>query len=278
VYDAVAMIAEQKPLQPDPEGDATQGASATAVSAGTGHITRAFTALEALVEGPRTAASIARVLGVNRSTALRLMTELESIGYVRRDPEDKRYSTVPARFYSLIASQVDHADWSEYVDPVLSGLRDEYGEAAIMGVPANGTMVYLAFFPSVHLVAVREQLGTTRPMHCSALGKAYLSALDRRALDGELALLTYRGGTKRAARGPLELREKLQRSRDRGYAIDGDETFDGGTCVAVPLRIGGSIVGAIGLSGPSARFDEDRIAQIGEGLVEASRKLAGSAA
>jgi DNA-binding IclR family transcriptional regulator len=37
-------------------------------------------------------------------------------------------------------------------------------------------------------------------MHCSALGKAYLSALDDRALDSELAVLNYRK-TRTAPRG-----------------------------------------------------------------------------
>ena len=87
------------------------------------------------------------------------MTELESIGYVRRDPASKRYTIIPARFYQLISSHVDHADWSVVVDPVLSDLRDQFGEASMMGVPANGTMVYLAFFPSVHIITVRDRLG-----------------------------------------------------------------------------------------------------------------------
>ena len=103
-----------------------------------------------------------------------------------------------------------------------------------MGVPANGTMVYLAFFPSVHLVMVRERLGTTRPMHCSALGKAYLSALDDRALDSELALLTYHGGTPKAARGPIELRERLERARQSGYAIDREEIVRGRDAASRP--------------------------------------------
>jgi DNA-binding IclR family transcriptional regulator len=236
-------------------------------------LARAFVSLEAIAEAPRTAADIARILGVNRSTSLRLMTELEATGYVRRDPRTKRYAVVPARFYALIASQDDHADWSEIVDPVLSGLRDEFGEAAIMGVPANGTMVYLAFFPSVHLVAVRERLGTTRPMHCSALGKAYLSGLSPAALDVELALLTYRGGTARAAKGPIELRERVERARARGYAIDRNESFEDATCVAAPLRIGASLVGAIGVSGPSSRFDDERIRRAGERLVEVTSRL-----
>jgi DNA-binding IclR family transcriptional regulator len=145
-----------------------------------------------------------------------------------------------------------------------------------MGVPANGTMVYLAFFPSMHVIMVRERLGTTRPMHCSALGKAYLSELDDRALDGELALLTYQGGTRNAARGPMELRERLEETRKRGYAIDRDETVEGASCVAIPARIGGSLVGAIGLSGPSSRMSDQRIAQIGDRLTRIALRLAGS--
>jgi DNA-binding IclR family transcriptional regulator len=241
-----------------------------------GHIARAFRALETLIPGPQTAARIAQALGVNRSTALRLMSEIEQLGYVVRDPDTKSYSIAPARFYPFISSHADHLDWSMVIDPILSDLRDEFGEASIMGVPANGTMVYLAFFPSVHVIMVRERLGTTRPMHCSALGKAYLSALDDRALDSELALLTYQGGTKNAARGPMELRERLEETRKRGYSIDRDETVEGASCVAIPVRIGGSLVGAIGLSGPSSRMTDQRIAQMGERLTRVALKLTGS--
>jgi DNA-binding IclR family transcriptional regulator len=246
------------------------------LNAGGSHISRAFHALEALASGPQTAASIAQVIGVNRSTALRLLSEIESLGYVVRDPDTKSYAIIPTRFYPFISSHADHLDWSMVVDPVLSGLRDEFGEASIMGVPANGTMVYLAFFPSVHVIMVRERLGTTRPMHCSALGKAYLSALDDRTLDSELALLTYQGGTQNSARGPMELRGRLEETRKRGYAIDRDETLEGGSCVAVPARIGGSLIGAIGLSGPSSRMTDQRIAEIGKRLLQVSLRLSGS--
>jgi DNA-binding IclR family transcriptional regulator len=255
-----------------------ESAPAEAVSlhpAGT-HIARTFQALEALVGGPQSAAAIAQVLGVNRSTALRLMTEIEALGYVNRDPDTKSYALAPARFHRFVSSHADHLDWSMVVDPVLSDLRDEFGEASIMGVPANGTMVYLAFFPSVHLIMVRERLGTARPMHCSALGKAYLSALDDRTLDSELALLNYQGGTDLAARGPIELRERVDHSRRRGYATDLDETAEGATCVAVPARIGGTLVGAIGLSGPSSRITEPRIVQMGARLKDISLRLAGA--
>ena len=235
---------------------------------------RALRAIEELANGPRSASEVARALAVNRSTALRLLQELEESGYVARDPRTKHYQTVSTRFYALIANHEDHADWSEAVDPILAELRDEFGEATMMGVPANGTMVYLAFFPSTHLVAVRERLGTVRPMHASALGKAYLAALEPDALDVELARLSFTGGSPRAAKGPIELRERLAAARERGYAIDRNETFDGVTCVAAPARIGRALIGAIGVSGPSSRFDDAQIGQVGERIGELMRPLA----
>lgn len=252
------------------------GQEVASLNTGVSQVRRVFQALEALIHGPKSAANVAQALNVNRSTALRLMTEIESLGYVARDPETKSYAIAAGRFYPFISSSMDHLDWSMVVDPVLSELRDEFGEASIMGVPANGTMVYLAFYSSVHIIMVRERLGTARPMHCSALGKAYLSALDDHSLDSELALLNYQGGTEFAARGPIELRKRLEETRQRGYAIDRDETAEGARCVAVPVRIGGTLVGAIGVSGPSSRFGDQRIAQMGERLKEVSTRLVGS--
>ncbi len=193
---------------------------------------------------------------------MRLLAELVATGYVARD-EGKRYSTVPSRFFGLVALREPHADWSQLIDPVLAAIRDDCGEATMLGVPANGTMVYLAFFPSQHVVAVSEHLGTVRPMHCSALGKAYLSALGAAALDAELGRLSYAGGTTTAAKGPIELRGRLEEARETGFAVDRGETFEGVTCLAAPVRVQGSLIGAAGISGPSSRFTDATIHLLG---------------
>ena len=230
-------------------------------------IQRALRTIELLAGESLTAAELARELGVNRSSALRLLAELATTGYVASDPATKRYSTVHSKFFGLVALGEPHADWSQLIDPVLAAIRDDCGDATMLGVPANGTMVYLGFFPTRHMVAVSEQLGTVRPMHCSALGKAYLSALDPDTLDSELGRLSYAGGTYLAAKGPLELRRRLVVARETGYAVDRDETFDGVTCVASAVRIRGSLIGAAGISGPSNRLPEERIRELGLRLV-----------
>lgn len=243
--------------------------SAGVRAAGESQLRRGLRALEALADRPRTASEVARLLGVNRSTALRLLAELEDCGYVKRDPLNKRYSPRAERFYALIVSQHEHVDWSELIQPALALLQEESGEATVFGVPANGTMVYMAYFPSPHPVAVRERVGTVRPMHASALGQAYLSALDPAALQLELRRIVYEGGTERAVKEPSQLRARVEQVRKRGYAIDQDETFDGVSCVAAPVRIGGALIGAAGISGPSSRLTSETLDQLGPQLIGA---------
>jgi DNA-binding IclR family transcriptional regulator len=231
-------------------------------------IGRIFRTFEILASEPLTAAELGRKLGVNRSTALRLLTELIDTSYVVRDPETKRFALVPPRFLNLIARQDRHTDWTQIIDPMLAEIRDETGDSTILGVPANQTMVYLAFFPTFHVLAVSERLGTMRPMHCSALGKAYLSALDDAALEHELSLMSYVGGTEQAAQNSTQLRIRVMQARQDGYAFDVDETFDQVRCVAAPVRIGGSLVGAVGISGPAGRLSISRMRELGRYLIQ----------
>ena len=68
------------------------------------------------------------------------------------------------------------------------------------------------------------------------------------------------------SRGPLELRRQVEEARETGFALDLEETFDDVACVAVPTRVGGMLVGAAGVSGPSSRLPRARLEEIGRSL------------
>lgn len=233
------------------------------------YLARGFRTLELLATGDMTAAQVAAELGVSRSTALRLLMALRETSYVTRREDTKQFGLVAHRFYELATRRPDHADWHEAITLALSGVRDTCGEATMLAVPANGAMVYLEFFPSVEAIAVREQLGTVRPMHSSAIGKAYLSSLSDPELEAELAALSFQGGTDSAPQGPIELQSAVVKVRQLGYALDIDETVDGVSCVAVPVVARGSVVGAAGISGPTSRLSVERLQSLSELLGKA---------
>jgi DNA-binding IclR family transcriptional regulator len=234
---------------------------------------RIFRCLELLADAPQTPLGVSLALSIDRSTALRLLRQLEATGYVARDEATKRYVAVGAQFLRLVSGTPDHADLSELVDPVLRAARTQHGEASLLAVPARGSMVYTAFFPSHQLLTVREQLGAVRPMHCSAVGKAYLSGLDDSSLEEELNRLTFEGGTAHAPTDRATLYKQVALARKVGYAVDRDETSIGVSCVAAPVWIGTSLIGAIGVTGPSTRLTAALVEAIGPELRAASADL-----
>jgi DNA-binding IclR family transcriptional regulator len=162
-------------------------------------VARVVQAPEVQAEAQRTPSEPAFPIGIDRSPALRLRRQLSSTGYFAQGLRSKRHGTNGARFFQLVSYNPDSTDLSELVDPILRAAGTQHGEATLLAVPARGSMAYAAFFPSRQMLGVREQLGAIRPMHCSAVGKAYLSALGDDALERELGWLTFEGGTPRAA-------------------------------------------------------------------------------
>ena len=236
------------------------------------HIGRGLHALEVLAVAPASAASVAAALNVNRSSSLRLLQELETLGYVRRDPRTKSYSVVAERFVAM-AAQLQDEQWTEAVDPVLEQLRDALGETTILATSARGVMVYIRLFASPHSIAVRERIGTLRPTHSSAIGKAWLSALSPEQFENEIAHIDFTAGTSRAPRDADELRERVERVREDGWATDVEETVAGASCVAVPVLIDDAPVGAACISAPTNRMDEIALARNGRLLEQAIRSL-----
>ncbi len=224
-----------------------------------------------LAAEPASAADVAAKLGVNRSTGLRLLQELESLGFVSRDLRTRRFSVVSERFVPM-TSGLRH-DWQQLINPALERVRDEVGESTIFATPVNGVMVHVSFYVSSHNIAVREQIGTVRPMHASAIGKAWLSALSDDALEAELEGIDYATGTSLAAKTAEDLHARIQTTRERGWAIDLEETVMGAGCVAAPTWIGDALVGAVAVSAPITRLDDARLATYGGLLVDAMRSI-----
>ncbi len=85
-----------------------------------------------------------------------------------------------------------------------------------------------------------------------------------RVLAGSLARRTPKTVTDKAA-----LRAIFAGVRERGYAIEDEESEPGIRCIAAPVRgAGGAVVGAIGIAGPSQRLSLDVLADLSKPLLE----------
>jgi len=101
--------------------------------------------------------------------------------------------------------------------------------------------------------------GTHLPLHCSAVGKALLAELPDSQLGNALEATDFTQYTPETVDTESSLREQLKSVRENKHAFDRGEWKDNMRSVASPvLNIDGSVIGAIGVVGPSSRLYSDR--------------------
>ncbi len=217
---------------------------------------------------------VATALGLAKATAHGLLRTLQQEGLVEQDAATGRYQ-LGAELLRLGSGYLDVSDLRARALGWADDLARATGESVHLGVPhRGGVLVVHHALPAGPPGGGRQvlDLGTVQPLHSSALGKA-LAAFDpatrQAALAGERARFTVRTVT-----GRRELEEALRTVRDRGWAQDLEETWDGLASVAAPVHDrGGAAVGAVGITGAVRRIRRDGAA-VDPALVAAVRECA----
>ncbi len=221
-------------------------------------------------------ARIASVLDISTSTSYRLISALIDEGFLVRDEDTKHVGLGPAAAEIGMAA-VSRLSITQVAMGTLRGLAAACREAVFLAVPRDDAMVYLHREDGPHPVTLNSRLGSRRPLHSTALGKAYLAALpvpDQAAMVARLKLDKF---TENTITDPNALFVELRRVAERGYARDNVEGEPGVACFAsAVLNHRGEPVGSISVAGPEERIltSEGVIAPlVVEAAAELSRRL-----
>lgn len=211
---------------------------------------------------------LAEELGIDKSSASRLVQTLAKHGYAEQDVASRRYRLGP-QVVRLSRSLLTRMPLRDEAKPFLRQLVERTGECAHLAILAQDQALYIDQVESAATLRVTTGVGTLAPLHCTALGKTLLAFGDNVALPANLPAFTPRTIT-----NPETLRMHLEQTRRQGYAIDDEEYDYGVRCVAAPVYdFRGKVIGAIGISGPAGRISLDRIPDFAQIVMDASRAL-----
>jgi len=230
---------------------------------GTQVVGRVFDILDAFViVGPRlTVTDVSRELGLKYATAHRILEAMAARGVLDRDPDSRRYS-VGARLREY--GSVGHIEDFDVAHPYLEDLTRTTGETSHLAILDDRSAVYIDTVGGARLLSAHRHIGRRMPLHCTGVGKALLSGLLDSELDGLLNVELARY-TRRTIVDPDRLRAELRQIRDRGYAVDDEETEEGLVCIAAPLRDhSGQVIAAVSVGGPATRLRQDLETVAGE--------------
>lgn len=235
-------------------------------------VDRAAALLTVIVEspGPCTFTVLVDRLGLAKSTTSRLLHALENAGLVQRD---RSGSYRPGALFAVYAARRGAAgDLTELLQPALDALAETTGETINFAVPRGDAVVQVAQADGRYLLGATNWVGVEVPAHCSALGKVFYAEGMLRLPAGPLERRTERTVT-----DPADLARQLDEIRRRGYAVAWEELEVGLVAIAAPVRSGdGAALGAISVSGPTARLPRERLADVAGQLLAGARQASES--
>jgi IclR family acetate operon transcriptional repressor len=228
---------------------------------------------EAVTGGPASLSKIAAEAGLSDATTLRYLSSLVSHGLLDRDPASRQYR-IGMRMFLLARSAVSGRDFMSMVVSSMARLVEQFNETVNFGARVGHDLVIVHALQSSQPIRMGAAVGDKDAWHASGLGKAILSTLPVTDVRSLLARTDLTQLTPRTLTDPDDLLRELARVRERGFAIDDEETVEGLRCAAAPVRdAAGTARYALSVSGPAYRLPHARLLDIGETVSEQAQLL-----
>jgi DNA-binding IclR family transcriptional regulator len=203
--------------------------------------------------------------GLPKSSLHRTLAALKRRGFATQQRETGRYF-LGAEMLRTAFDFHERLDVRALLRPLLVRLRDECNETVHVGVLDGGDVVYLDKLESSHPIKMTSAIGGRNPAHCTGVGKVllawtYPSDASIRTFVKEFGPLRRR--TRNTITATAALAKEMARIRERGYALDLEESELGVRCIAFPVFVGRPVPqAAVSISAPRERLSDRRLGEI----------------
>jgi IclR family KDG regulon transcriptional repressor len=224
-------------------------------------LARGLTILEVLSAHPDglTLSEISRSLALPKSSTHALLHNLLERDYLMDGRRDRTYRLGP-RLFQLGNAYVHGIDLVADGQETVRAVSRRCDETVHLATLEGRDVLYVAKEEGTSYIRMVSALGKRVPAHGTGVGKMLLSSLTEEELSA-LYPPEYppQQMTAKTIADLSAMKVELGRTRERGYALDDEESTVGLRCVAAPVYdAAGSMVAAMSISVPVARWSRNR--------------------
>jgi DNA-binding IclR family transcriptional regulator len=221
-----------------------------------------------------TPTELSRLTGIPRPTATRLASTLCTLGLLRQDPATDAYMLGPG-VVSLARVFLAGLDVRAAARPHMQALAEAYGGSVYLAIRDGTEMVLIeACRARSSMLAARMDVGSRIPMASSALGRAYLSAIDHTEREALTETLRLARGAEWSLVAP-GLQRAIDEAHRHGWCLSVGEFHREINSVSVPLVGPNGEVMALNCGGAAFAFTEDKLrADVAPRLLATTRDIA----
>lgn len=216
--------------------------------------------------------SLAKRLGVAKSTVHRLAVTLVAEGLLEQDAATGKYrlGTALFRLGALVRQRMNVSNEGR---PYLFELRERTNESVHLAILDGTDIMYVYNMESTQAIRMRSDIGVRKPAYCTAEGLAILAFKPPEVVEAVIrqGLEPRTPQTITTAAG---LHKELEAIRQRGCAIEDEEGELGMRGIAAPIRDdAGEVVAAVGIAGPVTRLSKKTIAAFVPHVIEIAEAI-----
>jgi IclR family acetate operon transcriptional repressor len=225
-------------------------------------------------EQPLPLSVIAREVGLGQPTTSRYLASLVGHHYIEK-VAGGRY-VLGISLYLLGQRALHRREVRLLARPKLEELHERFNETISLALEVKGEVIVVDCIEALHTLRQGASVGVQNPWHASSLGKAILAWIDEAEARH---ILEMQGGEALTPNTltPDAVLEQLPNIREKGFAIDDEESTLGGRCIGAAIRdASGAPIGAISVSGPILRLSVDTIDDMGRHISETAALISSS--
>ena len=244
-----------------------------------GALSKGFQILEAVRSAERgpSFSDIVASTDLPKATVHRLLHELVSLGALTYDEGNRAYR------FGLLLAKLGAAvtatyDVRQVARPHIEALHRETGHVVTLGIRDEDSGTYLDKIESKDFgIRLHSEIGKSFPLHCTAMGKVLLANADQ-GLINRIANRRLPAFTEKTITNSQDLRNELDLTRERGYAIDNEEITRGLVCIAAPIYgLNGEVAAAMSCTVPNYVLEETPIEALVQRVQETAKAASGAA-
>jgi len=232
--------------------------------------------IETLLKYPNglTLAELSEEAAINKATTFRILLNLQEGSYIVKNTSDGRYC-LGYRFVEISSAVLSRFDIRQLARPYLEQLSVNVREVVHLVVLDGTEGLYIDKVENfTSPFKMYSQVGGRMMLHCTAAGKVLLSGMSGDEVENVVRLKGLPQKTKNTITQSGELRQELERIRNRGYGVDEIENEEGIRCIAAPIyNYQKHIIAAVSVAGTTLSVTRDRIPELAAELKEITAKI-----
>jgi DNA-binding IclR family transcriptional regulator len=233
---------------------------------------KALQILGVLGTGPASLDELAAVLGVHKTTVLRLLRTLADEHFVFRDPSHRYH--LGARIHELSSRGLDQREVRGIAAPHLAAFNREHRHTTHLSELIGAEIVYIDKLESHDHVRMASRIGLRAPVHSTAAGKVLVADLPETELADVLAQVSFTPATENTITDATAYRAELGIVRAQGWGHDREENERSVNCVAAPVRdASGRAVAAVSVSVPNIVLTDERLLELLPSLLAVTERV-----